>query len=203
MKPIDKLLFGLFFGFSFPLLFSMCSFILWYYFFQVIHPLYLIFIGFIAGIFTDIIYLKKLINLTPDLPTWILIGFYLFYNIFIYGLFMGFPLFNLAMGVIAGYYYGIRINYKNIPLTRIKYLKIMVPLFTGIIMLLICISTALLALSEKTIGLELQNILGLSFQVTGGMIISIILIGGLSLIVTQYFLTKIVMTIIIKIKNIG
>jgi hypothetical protein len=47
-----------------------------------------------------------------------------------------------------------------------------------------------LAMFEKTIGLELQKMFGLGFEVTRGMIIAIILTGGLTLIVTQYYLTK-------------
>jgi hypothetical protein len=139
--------------------------------------------------------------MTLDLPAWILIGFYLFYNMCIYGLFMGFPVFNLGMGVIAGYYFGIKINNKYFTLTQIEYLKKRVPLFTGLIMLLICISSGLLAMLEKTIGLELQKMFGLRFQVTRGMIISIILVGGVILIITQYYLTKIIMTKTIKIRN--
>lgn len=194
MKPIDKLLFGLLFGFSFPILFFMMALTLWYFSFQDFNVLHFVLLGLITGILIDTLYLKKLVSMTLYLPTWILIGFYLFYNMCIYGLFMGFPVFNLGMGVIAGYYFGIKINNKYFPLTQIEYLKKRVPLFTGLIMLLICISSGLLAVFEKTLGLELQKMFDLGFQVTRGMIISIILIGGVTLIVTQYYLTKIIMT---------
>jgi hypothetical protein len=198
MKPIDKLLFGLLFGFSFPIFFFLIALTLWYYSFQDSNVLYFILAGLITGILIDILYLKKMVRMTLDLPTWITIGFYLFYNMCIYGLFMGFPVFNLGMGVIAGYYYGIKINHKNLPVTQIEYIKKRVPLFTGLIMLLICISSGLLAMFEKTIGLELQKMFGLGFQVTRGMVISIILIGGVTLIITQFYLTKIIMTKTIK-----
>ncbi|MCX6254835.1 MAG: hypothetical protein NTV31_10210 [Bacteroidia bacterium] len=58
--------------------------------------------------------------------------------------------------------------------------------------------SGLLAISEETIGVELQKMLGLGFEVTSGMILAIILIGGLTLIVTQYYLTRIVITKTIK-----
>jgi len=61
-------------------------------------------------------------------------------------------------------------------------------------MLLICISTGLIAMFEETLGLELQGMFGLGFEVTRSMIITIILTGGSTLIVSQYYLTKIIMS---------
>jgi hypothetical protein len=197
MKTIDKLIFGLFFGFSFPLFFFLIA-ITFVYYFQTINPLYFVVTGLTVGLLTDVLFLKRLMKITFSLSLWIIIVFYLFYNICIYGFFMGFPVFNLVMGVIAGYYYGIRINRNGYSLSMIEFLKKRVPFYTGLVMLLICISTALIALSEKTIGLELQGMLGLNFEVTKTMIIFIILFGGSSLIITQYFLTRIVLTMTIK-----
>jgi len=111
---------------------------------------------------------------------------------------MGFPVFNLVMGAIAGYYFGIKIVYQNIPLIKIESIKKNIPLITGIVMLLICISTGLIAMFEKTLGAELQGMFGLRFEVTRGMIIAIIIIGGMTLIVSQYYLTKIVIIKTIK-----
>jgi len=63
-----------------------------------------------------------------DLPVWILTGFYIFYNVLIYGFFMGFPVSNLAMGVVAGYYFGIKIKSKNISQTQSEIIKKQYPL---------------------------------------------------------------------------
>lgn len=198
MKQINNLIFGLLFGFSFPILFPLIALTLWFYSFQYLNVAYVGFSGLITGLLVFALFIKKLIINAFNLPAWILIGFYMFYNICVYGVFMGFPVFNLGMGYIAGYYIGIKINNKNFSLSQIENLKKRVPLFTSLIMLLICISTGLMALFEKTIGLELQGMLGLGFQVTRGMVISVILIGGLTLIVAQYYLTKITMTKTIK-----
>jgi hypothetical protein len=112
---------------------------------------------------------------------------------------MAFPVFNLAMGIIAGYYYGIKIKYQEIHFDQSEILIKKVPFFTALVMLIICITTSLIALSEKTIGLELQGMLKLNFEVTRGMIMTLILIGGSSLIIIQYFLTRI--TIIVTKKR--
>jgi cellobiose-specific phosphotransferase system component IIC len=103
---------------------------------------------------------------------------------------MGFQVFNIFMGIIAGYYYGRRIICKKIISTQREALIKKVSLFTALIMLLICISPALLALNEKTIGEELQNMLGLNFIPSRGLIISGIILGGITLIIFQYLITR-------------
>ena len=113
-------------------------------------------------------------------------------------MFMGFPVFNLIMGIIAGYYFGIKITSKRISLAQSETIMKRVSLFAGMIMLLICISTGTIALRERTLGSELQNMLSLGSEVTRNMIIAVVFIGGTALVVTQYYLTKITMTIMIK-----
>jgi hypothetical protein len=190
MKKFDKFLLGLLLGSASPLLLIMVCFIFWFFFFQSWNVFIFILTGLVAGIFIDLLFFNRTMAKILELPVWILIGLYLFYNIGLYGMFMGFPVFNLSMGIIAGYYYGLKIKYLNLPSDQSKQLTKKVSLFTTIVMLLICISTAVLALREKTIGLEVQGMLNLNFEVTKGMIILIILLGGLSLISLQYFVTK-------------
>jgi hypothetical protein len=57
-------------------------------------------------------------------------------------------------------------------------------------MLLICIASATIALMDNTTAANLEGMLNLNFDVTQVMIIWIIIIGGLFLIIGQYFLTK-------------
>lgn len=190
MRRFDKFLLGLLFGSAGPLFLIMVFFTIWFFFFQSWNVFIFIFTGLAAGIFIDLLFLNKTMEKVLELPIWILILLYLFYNIGLYGMFMGFPVFNLSMGIIAGYYYGLKIKHLNIPSDQSKQLTKKVSLFTTTVMLLICISTAVLALREKAIGPEVQGMLNLNFEVTKGMIILIILLGGLALISLQYFVTK-------------
>jgi len=57
-------------------------------------------------------------------------------------------------------------------------------------MTLICISSALIALAGNGVGKDLQMMFGLNFEVTKPMIVTIALIGGGTLISSQYYLTK-------------
>jgi hypothetical protein len=190
MKKSDKIIFGLILGVVFPVLFSLIAVTIGYYFYKAEKMPYFQATGLIAGIIADILFLRRLISFLFDLPAWLIAGFYVLSNVFIYGLFMGFPVFNIFMGIIAGYYYGRRIICKKIISTQREALIKKVSLFTALIMLLICISSALLALNEKTIGEELQNMLGLNFIPSRGLITSGIILGGITLIIFQYLITR-------------
>ena len=190
MNRTDKVIFGFIFGASFPILFSLVGLTIGFYFYKEECIKYLFSGGLLTGIIVDILFLKRLIPNIFDLSFRIIAGFYVFYNIIIYGMFMGFPVFNLLMGIAGGYYAGKRIINNNIGSPQREIIIKKVSGFSALIMMLICFSSAFLAISEKTIGLELQNMLGLDFIVTKGMIIGIILIGGISLIIIQYYLTR-------------
>lgn len=198
MNRIDKLILGLIFGSVFPIFSFLIAVIIWFNYFGNENVIYFVVVGLLIGLFIDIIILKKLINNGFNTSIWILICIYLFYNIGMYGLFMGFPVFNLIMGVIAGYYFGKKIIYNSIPLIERAAIIKRVASFTGCIMLLICIASGLIAMIDKYTGKDLQMIFGLQFEVSKTMIMGIILIGGLTLVIVQYFLTKAVMTKTIK-----
>jgi cytochrome b subunit of formate dehydrogenase len=102
------------------------------------------------------------------------------------------------MGVIAGLYFGKKIIYNGIPMIERPSIIKRVAAFTGIIMFVICLASGLIAFIDQYTGKDLQGMLGLQFEVSKAMIMAIILVGGLTLIIAQYFLTKIVMMKTIK-----
>lgn len=201
MDRNDKLIFGILLGAPVPVFFFLLLLTFWYFQFQNYNVLYFVLTGLFTGLIIDFIFLKTLVRRVFELPTVFLILLYLFYNLCIYGFFMGFPVFNLLMGIVAGYYFGRKIVYTKIPRHQIGEIKNNISLFTGIVMLLICFSTGFIALSEETLGEELQNMFGLRFEVTKSMIILIIIIGGISLIISQYYLTKYIIIKTIKSNN--
>jgi hypothetical protein len=191
MKRIDKFIFGILFGGSFPVFFFLVSLLIWFNFSRDEKiVLYFVSTGILFGLVTDILILKKLINNRFNLPGWALIAFYLFFNIGMYGMFMGFPVFNLIWGAVAGYYFGNKIIDNRIPLGEQAPISNRIALFTGAIMLLICISSGMIAMIDKYTGKSLQGMLRLQYEVSKTGIMGIILIGGLALIIAQYFLTK-------------
>ncbi|MBN1996961.1 hypothetical protein JW935_05370 [candidate division KSB1 bacterium] len=127
-----------------------------------------------------------------DLPQRILVFIYIFYNICIYGFFMGFPVFNMVTGIVAGCYCGKKVVYEKVEANQIMHIGKKISSFTAFIVLLFCILSGIIAIIDGSIGGELEHMLGLGFKVTEGMVLSLILIGGLALIICQYYLTKMV-----------
>lgn len=190
MKSINKLILGLIFGIISPLFLFMSSVVLWFYFFQEIHPLYFALSGVVLGLIIDSIYLKIWIEYGFDLPIQILVGTFLFYNVVIFGFFMGVPVFNVVTGIVAGYYFGNRLRHKNPSAVALKQIVRKVSLFTSSVMFLICSASAYLATFGEGAGKEIGSMLYLPFEVTIAIVWGIILIGGTILIIAQYFLTK-------------
>lgn len=191
MKSVNKILIGLLIGFAFPIFFGLTAGVIWFYFDRNENDaLIYVITGLLVGLIIDFRYLKSLINHRFELPIHMIAGLYLFYNIVLYGMFMGFPVFNLFWGVVAGYYFGLRIHHLNIPPTQHQRIINQVSLFTALIMTFICISSASIALAGNGVGKDLQMMFGLNFEVTKPMIVAIAMVGGLLLIGSQYYITK-------------
>lgn len=194
MKKLDKLLIGLIIGCSSPLFFGSSALIFWFFLDRNENnaPVYLG-IGLFIGILINIRFLKRWIRSRYELPIWFITGIYTFYNILVYGFFMGFPVFNVFLGLIAGYYFGKRIQFRKIPPEEQPRIVNKVSLFTAILMTLICISSGFIALAGNGVGKDLQMMARLNFQPTKGMILAVALVGGTVLIASEYYLTKIVL----------
>lgn len=202
MKNYDKLLFGLLIGIAFPFILGLLFTILWFYVDKnESNVLFYLCSGLLAGIIIDLKYLKYWINRRYDLPVWFMILIYLIYNLGMYGFFMGFPVFNVLLGFIGGYYYGKRVCFKKIKSEMHSKIIERVSLFTGLIMTLICITSGFIALTDKTIGENVQGMLGLGFEISHTMILAITIIGGVGLIAAQYFITKLTMQKTIRLNN--
>lgn len=199
MKHFDNYFFGALFGLAFPFIFSLLSVVVWFYFDKSEYHLgYYLAVGLLIGIIIDSYFLKGWIKNLYILPSSLILLFYVLYNIGVYGFFMGFPVFNSLLGLIAGYYYGKRICYENIVGTRLVKLKRQVLIISGLIMTLICVPTGLMAFEGDGVGGMIEHILGLTFHVTDLMIWGIIVFGGITLISVQILLTRFVMERTIK-----
>lgn len=189
-------------GGTFPLLFGLLSVILWYYL-DKLESRAIIYLaaGLISGLVIDLIFLKGWIQRRFELPLWPMAAIYILYNIFVFGFFMGFPVFNVLLGLIAGNYFGNRMASNKLPSEKQSKQIKQVSIFTALIMALICISSAVIGLTDATIGANIQGMLRLNFDITKPMIWAIVLVGGFCLIITQYVITKWTIQKTIKLKH--
>jgi hypothetical protein len=191
MFKSDKIIFGSVLCAFFPFVLSVIVLGIGFCFVKEDNLPYFFITGIITGIILDIIFIRRILSVLFDQPFWVFAGFYILCSVLIYGAFMGLPVPQLVVGLAAGYYWGRRISVKNIISPQLEVMIRKVTFFSAFIMLLICISSALLALNEKTIGEELQGMLGLGFIPGKDLIIGGIIIGGSALIIIQYFITRI------------
>lgn len=200
MKRFDEILFGLVIGLIFPIMIGLLSVLIWFYTDrQETHaPIYAL-IGLSSGLLLDLMFLKHWINNRYVLPIWFVVGIYILYNICIYGFFMGLPVFNTFLGLLAGYYFGKRICFNKVESETHTKLINQVSIFAGLIMTFVCISSGFLAIYDNGAAGMIQNVLGLSFEVTSSMLWGIVLIGGFILISINVLLTR--FTMIKTIKN--
>jgi hypothetical protein len=200
MKNIEKRISGLIIGSIFPLSLGLILITIWFLFDKSeSRPLIYLAIGLLIGILIDIKFLKGWINCRFNFPIWIIISIYLVYNVFVYGFFMGLPVFNTFLGLLAGYYFGTRICINKVESEKHPKLINQVSMFAGLIMTFVCISSGFLAIYDNGAAGMVQDVLGLNFEVTRTMLWGIVLIGGIILIITNILLTR--LTMIKTIKN--
>jgi len=194
MKRFEKILSGTIIGGTFPILMGLLSIGIWFYADKSESSAIVFLIaGILTGFLIDLIFLRKWITMRFDLPLWFVAGIYVFYNICVFGFFMGVPIFNLLMGFVAAYYFGTRLISKKVQPEIFSRHIHQVSLFTALVMALICASSAFIALTDRFTGDNLQGMLGLDFEVTQAMIYVLVIVGGFGLIVFQYYVTKLTM----------
>jgi hypothetical protein len=186
MTKIEKLVNTIFLGLIPPVLLFV---ILWF-------GMYLLFpesklipfsvVGLISGIIIDFIFMKRWLDSFYEWPIWILLLLFTFYHIGTIGFFMGMPVFNALLGILAGYYFGNRLSKSNLNEGKKKKMVFSVAFSSSIAMLLICILSGSLALSSPSTAHEIKSMLGLNFEISKGLLIVGIFTGGFGLIAFTY-----------------
>lgn len=199
MRNLEKNISGLIIGSIFPLSLGLLSVTIWFVLDKSENrPLIYLTIGLLAGLLIDLKFLKGWINRRFNMPIWIIASIYLVYNVFVYGFFMGLPVFNVFLGLLAGYYSGNRICFNKVESEEHSKIINQVSLFAGIIMTVVCISSGFLAIYNNGAAGMIQDVLGLSFEVTRSMLWGIVLIGGFILILANILLTRLTMIKVIR-----
>jgi hypothetical protein len=202
MKKFDQIFFGLILAGSFPLLLMMISMTAWFYLDRnEAHAPYCLVAGLVIGLLTDLIYFKGWLKNRYELPIGFVILIYLLYNTLVYGFFMGFPAFHPLAGLVAGYYFGLRVVHQSIPTSQYTGIIWRVSLFAGLVMTVICIPSAIIGLIADGIGKNIEGMLHLGFEVTSPMLWVITLVGGAFLVAATFLLTRMAMKQTIKVAS--
>lgn len=190
MSKLESFFIGVIIGPVLPLLFFVIGW--WTSFFFGAERLIPIFslLGLGTGCIVDLIIYKKLMK-----AYWwkqgVLAMIYLFYTIGFFGFFMGVPIFNLAVGAMAGVFMGRRFFHRSLTQEQSEKASTSFAYFTAVTMALVAMASAYFATKDiRDTALNLRGMLKLSFLPTKHMIIVLIVVGGIGLVLTQYWITK-------------
>jgi hypothetical protein len=160
------------------------------------------FIGLAGGIAIDLLFLKRWVASCYLWKYWILLLIFAFYHIGMFGFFMGVPLFNAFLGILAGYYFGKRMLLNNCTEEEKEKTTSTVAHTTSLYMLIICILSAWIALSDPSTPSNLEGMFGLTYNLSHGILISGIIIGGIFLVAFTWWSTKFTIKYFALIKHI-
>ncbi|MFA5407426.1 MAG: hypothetical protein WC343_01485 [Bacilli bacterium] len=164
----------------------------WSFYLLNFHILYGAIIGIILGIILNVLLLKRIVNNLFNMDDIFLAIIYIAYSVFIFGFFMGVPVFNVVMGILLGWYIGRKMKLKNKSFKQFFITLRRGNLFATAVLIVICIVSASIALNDPYTASNIEGMLNLNFEVTNTMVQSVIIFGGIFLLGTQYLLIRIV-----------
>ncbi len=145
--------------------------------------------GFLLGVAADIFLLKGLIERARRLTMVFWMAAFLFYTVGMFGFFMGVPVFNSLLALPAGFVAAARLAEKKPEAQRIGKAAKRTAWFTTGVLSLVCAASAWIALVSSSTPADLKGMLGLGFEVTQGMIVGLIVVGGTGLLAVNWLLT--------------
>ena len=138
--------------------------------------------GLCLGIVADVFLLKRWVERASQMNTLFWATIFLFYTVGIFGFFMGVPVFNALLAIPAGFVVAARTGTGSSGSTGVSLAARRAAWFTTGVLFVVCAASAFIALASRSTAADLKGMLGLSFEVTQGMILGLILVGGSGLL---------------------
>ena len=151
----------------------------------------------VPAIIIDVIYLKKWVRKAYLINNKVLAGIYLFYSVVALGMGMGIPILNFVLGIMAGVYAARRMHLAGADEERRKQAFRKTAMFCAVAMALMCCLMTLLGIVGKVPGSKFETPL-LSFTFTLPIFTAVVLTGGATMVLLQYWLTLTAAKITIK-----
>ena len=145
--------------------------------------------GFAVGLVVDALFLRRVMARADAAPFWLWGAAYIFYAIGAFGFLMGVPVLVVLLGLPAGILVGGRLARQGTTGDQVRQAARRASAFTTAVLAIACIASATIALLDPYTAGNLKGMLGLPFEVTTGMILALIIIGGAGLLAAQWVLT--------------
>jgi hypothetical protein len=144
----------------------------------------------LPGLFIDILFLKRWVRNAYTMNIKTLAVLYLFHSVCALGFFMGIPIGNIFLGILAGIYSARRLSLTCDNRLKSKDHFKRTAIFTAVVMVLICCLITLWAIAGEMIGARFEMPF-LSFTFTVPIFFAVALTSGTFLVLLQYSLTRI------------
>jgi hypothetical protein len=145
--------------------------------------------GLLLGLLVDLFVLMPAVRRAHRLDVKLWMAIYLFYSAGVFGFFMGVPVPNALLALPAGFIIGGRLAAEEADDARVRAMARGTAWFTTGVLALICAASAFIALMSPSTAYDLKGMLRLGFDVTQGMIVALILVGGAALLIFGWVLT--------------
>lgn len=190
MRKLEKILYGLILKAIIPI----SSFLIFWWFSLIFTRndktiAFSAFTGLLSGLIVSLIIFKDIIDYYK-LSNKLLIFTYLFYNTCIFGAFMGFPIFNIFLGIPVGIYFGRKLYHKGADNAKVVLTSKKISFFTAVVMGFIVSLSIVIVLFDKYRLENVKGTLGLSFNISPTVLLVIVFAGGVALIISQYWITR-------------
>lgn len=147
--------------------------------------------GLLAGVMVDLLFLRpwtrKALIASIIWPA----AVYLLYSLGVFGFFMGVPAFNLLLGLVWGYYVGMRLRSRHAEKPEIERAARQSGLFTAAVLALACLAALLIAGLDPWLEANIQGMFGLAKPLGRSMILGLSAVAGLALVALEYLLTRV------------
>jgi hypothetical protein len=147
--------------------------------------------GGLVGLVVDAFLLKRWVEKAYLMDWKIWMAIFVFYSFCMLGFFMGVPVVNLALAVAAGFYVANRLAHQSEVARQDQQLIYKTKVFTTFTFGLVCVASAAIALIDPYTADNLEGMFGLPFELTIGMIVGLIVVGGAVVIALNWWLMAI------------
>ncbi|MCJ7728290.1 MAG: hypothetical protein MUO27_00155 [Sedimentisphaerales bacterium] len=154
----------------------------------------------LPGFLIDVLFLKRWVKNAYTMNAKAIGAVYVFYSVCALGFFMGIPIGNIFLGILAGIYSARRFSLTshNRPNAG-DYFK-RTAIFSAAVMVLICALLALWAVAGKVPGSKFQTPF-ISFTFTAPIFWTVVIVGGAFLVLLQYGLTITIAKVVSKLSR--
>lgn len=189
LRIIESILLALFFGFLPVLVCVAAAGFLNVIFLEEKGIAYWALGGLGVGLIIDYFFVKGWITKAYQMNSKILAAIYLFYSVLALGMGMGIPVFNFALGIAGGVYSARKMHYIGADEeSRHRDFKRMAG-FCAAAMVMVCCLMALWAGVGGVIGSRFETPI-VSFTFTLPVFFAVVITGGATLVLLQYWLTR-------------